>query len=79
MVGGDDLDERVERVGAPEGLVGRRDCRIDHRSCPDEVAEVNDAGDALPVVPADEDIAGVDVAVDRRHRDEPSEGSTAAT
>ena len=79
VVGGDDLDERVERVGAAEGLVGGGDRRVDHRSGSDEVAEVDDAGDALRVVPADEDIAGVDVAVDRRRETKPSDGSTTAS
>ena len=65
-----DLDERVERVGAAEGLVGGGDRRIDHRPRVDEIAEVDDARDALRVVPADEDVAGVDVPVDRGEGDE---------
>ena len=69
MVRRHDLDERVERVGAAEGLVGGGDRRIDHRPRVDEVAEVDDARDALGVVPADEKVAGVGVPVDRGERD----------
>ena len=74
VVGGDDLDERVERVGTAEGLVGGGDGRVDHGAGTDEIAEVDDPGDALGVVAGDEDVAGVDVAVDRRRRHERQRG-----
>ena len=65
-----DLDERIEWIGRAEGLVGGGDRRIDDRRRVHEVAEVDDPGQALRVVPVDEQVPGVDVPVDRRGRHE---------
>ena len=70
VVGGQDIDEGIERVVAAECLVGRSDRGVDHRPRVDEISEVDDAGDVLRVVAVDKQIAGVDVAVDRRERHE---------
>ena len=66
VIGGDDLDERVEGIVGSERLVRGGDCGIDHGARVDEVAEVDDSRDAVVVVTVGKEVAGVDVTVDRR-------------